>query len=42
MADNYATIQSVKFYEFEKNSYRIGIVYNKQLEKYSIKHTAHA
>ena len=30
MADNYSTVKSVKFYKFGKNSYLLGIVYNKQ------------
>ena len=34
MADNYSSEQSVKFYEFGKNSYWLGIVYNKQWNKY--------
>ena len=36
MADNYSTVQSVKFYKFVKNSYWLGIVYNKQWNKYSL------
>ena len=34
MADNYFSVQSVKFYKFWKNSYRLGIVYNKQWNRY--------
>ena len=36
MADNYSTVQSVKFYEFGKNSYWLGIVNNKQWNRYSL------
>ena len=34
MAENFSTVQSVKFYEFGSNSYWIGVVFNKQWEKY--------
>ena len=34
MAENFSTVQSVKFYEFGSNSYWIGVVFNKQWEQY--------
>ena len=34
MAENFSTVQSVKFYKFGSNSYWIGVVFNKQWEKY--------
>ena len=34
MAEKISTVQSVKFYEFGSNSYWIGVVFNKQWEKY--------
>ena len=39
MADNYSTVKSVKFYKFGKNSYLLGIVYNKQWNRYSLDYT---
>lgn len=33
MADNFATLKRVKFYEFYKNSYWLSFVYNKQLQR---------
>ena len=36
MAENYSTVQSVKFYEFGKNSYWLGIVHNKQWNRFSL------
>ena len=36
MADRYFIVQSVKFYEFGKNSYWLSIVYNKQWNRYSL------
>ena len=30
MAINVSTVESVKLYEFGKNSYHLGVVYNKQ------------
>ena len=34
MAERFSAVQSVKFYEFGSNSYFIGVVLNKQWEKY--------
>ena len=36
MADNNSIVQSVKFYEFGKNSLRLSIVHNKQWNRYSL------
>ena len=36
MADNNFILQSVKFYEFGKNSLWLGIVHNKQWNRYSL------
>ena len=34
MADNFASVQSIKSYEFGRNSYWLGLVYNKQRKRY--------
>ena len=36
MADNNSVVQSVKFYEFGKNSLWLSLVHNKQLNRYSL------
>ena len=36
MADNNSVVQSVKFYEFGKNSLWLSIVHNKQWNRYSL------
>ena len=36
MADNNSVVQSVKFYEFGKNSYWLSIVHNKQWNRFSL------
>ena len=36
MADNSSVVQSVKFYEFSKNSLLLSIVHNKQWNRYSV------
>ena len=36
MADNITTVQTVKFYEFGKNSLWLGINFNKQWNSYSL------
>ena len=36
MADNNSIVQSVKFYEFGKNSLWLSIVHNKQWNRYSL------
>ena len=39
MADNNSVVQSVKYYEFGKNSLWLCIVHNKQLNRYSLDNT---
>ena len=34
MAEKFVTVQNVKFYKFGKNSYWLGVDYNKQWERY--------
>ena len=36
MADNNSVVQSVKFYEFSKNSLWLSIVHNKQWNRFSL------
>ena len=38
MAENNVVVQNVKFYEFNKNTFQLGIVHNKILKKVFVRH----